>query len=31
VIDRVYPAHEVAEAHRRMESNESFGKILLEW
>jgi NADPH:quinone reductase-like Zn-dependent oxidoreductase len=31
VIDRVYPAHEVAAAHRRMESNESFGKILLEW
>jgi NADPH2:quinone reductase len=31
VIDRVYPAHAVAEAHRRMESNESFGKILLEW
>jgi putative PIG3 family NAD(P)H quinone oxidoreductase len=31
VIDRVYPAIQVAEAHRRMESNESFGKILLEW
>jgi putative PIG3 family NAD(P)H quinone oxidoreductase len=31
VIDRVYPASEVAEAHRRMESNASFGKILLEW
>jgi putative PIG3 family NAD(P)H quinone oxidoreductase len=31
VIDRVYPADEVADAHRRMESNESFGKILLEW
>lgn len=31
VIDRVYPASAVAEAHRRMESNESFGKILLEW
>jgi len=31
VIDRVYPADQVADAHRRMESNESFGKILLEW
>jgi NADPH:quinone reductase-like Zn-dependent oxidoreductase len=31
VIDRAYPAADVAEAHRRMESNESFGKILLEW
>jgi NADPH:quinone reductase-like Zn-dependent oxidoreductase len=31
VVDRVYPAYEVAEAHRRMEANESFGKILLAW
>jgi NADPH:quinone reductase-like Zn-dependent oxidoreductase len=31
VIDRVYPASAVAEAHRRMEGNESFGKVLLEW
>lgn len=31
VIDRVFPASAVAEAHRLMESNESFGKILLEW
>ena len=31
VIDRIYPAEEVADAHRRMESNDSFGKILLEW
>ena len=31
VIDRVYPAREVADAHRLMEANESFGKILLEW
>jgi NADPH:quinone reductase-like Zn-dependent oxidoreductase len=31
VIDRVYPADQVADAHRRMEANESFGKILLEW
>jgi len=31
VIDRVLPASEVAEAHRLLESNRSFGKILLEW
>jgi len=31
VVDRVFPAAEVADAHRRMEANESFGKILLEW
>lgn len=31
VIDHVFPADEVAEAHRLMESNQSFGKILLEW
>jgi putative PIG3 family NAD(P)H quinone oxidoreductase len=31
VIDRVYPASQAAEAHERMQSNESFGKILLEW
>ena len=29
VVDRVYPLTEVREAHRRMESNESFGKIVL--
>jgi putative PIG3 family NAD(P)H quinone oxidoreductase len=31
VIDRVFPASAAAEAHRLMESNRSFGKILLEW
>ncbi|HET9949177.1 MAG TPA: NAD(P)H-quinone oxidoreductase [Longimicrobiales bacterium] len=31
VIDRVYPASEAAAAHRRMEENLNFGKILLEW
>lgn len=29
VIDRVYKLEEVREAHARMESNESFGKIVL--
>lgn len=31
VIDRVFPAAEAAEAHRYMEENRNFGKILLEW
>ena len=29
VIDRVYKMNEILEAHRRMESNENFGKIVL--
>jgi NADPH:quinone reductase len=29
VVDRVYPLEEIAEAHRRMESNESFGKVVI--
>ena len=31
VIDRVCPVVEAAEAHRRMEANENFGKIVLAW
>lgn len=31
VIDRVLPMAEVAAAHERMESNQSFGKIVLRW
>jgi putative PIG3 family NAD(P)H quinone oxidoreductase len=31
VIDRVFDAGDAADAHRYMESNESFGKILLKW
>jgi putative PIG3 family NAD(P)H quinone oxidoreductase len=31
VLDRVFPAAEVASAHEYMESNASFGKILLSW
>jgi NADPH2:quinone reductase len=29
VIDRVYPVDAVHDAHERMESNASFGKIVL--
>ena len=29
VVDRVFPLEEVAEAHRHMESNANFGKIVL--
>ncbi len=31
VVERIFPASEAAEAHRLMESNRSFGKILLQW
>jgi len=31
VVDRILPAHDAAEAHRMMERNENFGKILLSW
>jgi putative PIG3 family NAD(P)H quinone oxidoreductase len=31
VIDSVFPMAEIAEAHRRMESNESFGKVVVTW
>jgi len=31
VLDRTYPAAEVAEAHRRMESAGNFGKLVLSW
>jgi NADPH2:quinone reductase len=30
-VDRVFPAAEVADAHRYLESNESFGKVVLEF
>ena len=30
-IDTVFPAAQAADAHRHMESNQNFGKILLEW
>ena len=31
VVDCVLPMNEVAEAHRRMERDQSFGKIVLRW
>lgn len=31
VVDRVYPFSEVREAHRYMEENSNFGKIVLTW
>ncbi len=31
VIDRILPAAQAPEAHRAMERNENFGKILLSW
>lgn len=31
VVDTVLPWREVAEAHRRLEVNETFGKVLLRW
>lgn len=30
-MDHVFPAARVADAHRRMEANENFGKIVLTW
>jgi NADPH:quinone reductase len=31
VVDAILPWREAAEAHRRLESNQSFGKVLLRW
>jgi NADPH:quinone reductase-like Zn-dependent oxidoreductase len=31
VVERVFPMTELAEAHRLMEKNESFGKLVLTW
>ena len=30
-IDRVFPAARAADAHRRMEQNRNFGKLVLVW
>ena len=31
VLERTYPMAELAEAHRALESNETFGKVVLTW
>lgn len=31
VVDAVYPMAEVARAHRELEANRTFGKLILEW
>jgi NADPH:quinone reductase-like Zn-dependent oxidoreductase len=31
IIDKVYPAADVREAHKHMEQNKNIGKILLSW
>ena len=31
VVDQVFPFTEIRGAHARMESNETFGKIVLKW
>ena len=31
VLERTYPMTELAEAHRALESNETFGKVVVSW
>jgi NADPH:quinone reductase len=31
IVDRVFPMREIAEAHRALESNATFGKLIVEW
>jgi len=31
IVDRTFPAKEASEAHRYLEANENFGKVLLTW
>ena len=31
VVDRIVPMQDVAEAHRALQANETFGKIVLEF
>jgi NADPH:quinone reductase-like Zn-dependent oxidoreductase len=30
VIDSVFPLEQIQDAHRRLESNQTFGKVVLE-
>jgi NADPH:quinone reductase len=31
VLERTYPMTELAEAHRALEANETFGKVVVSW
>jgi len=31
IVDRVYPFEQIAAAHRQLEANDSFGKVVLAW
>jgi len=31
VVDRVFPFEQIRDAHELMESNQTFGKIVLRW
>ena len=31
IVDRVVPMREIADAHRALESNATFGKVIVEW
>ena len=31
VVDRIVPMREIDEAHRALQANETFGKIVLAW
>ncbi|MEK6687207.1 MAG: zinc-binding dehydrogenase, partial [Gemmatimonadota bacterium] len=31
VVEAVYPMERIADAHRAMEGNATFGKLILEW
>ena len=31
IVDRVHPFEEIVEAHREMEANETFGKVVVRW
>ncbi|MEK7380847.1 MAG: zinc-binding dehydrogenase [Gemmatimonadota bacterium] len=31
MVEAVYPMERIADAHRAMEGNATFGKLILEW